>query len=121
MEIKNQASLRGGGRELSGSSFDSRRGQSQIWLLISVVLLAVGLSVTFYGASIGLRALNGLYSGAVNDALGQPDGTEERVSTEMFKGVLIGAAGTVPLLCGTVMFRVWKARRKAHNLNANKL
>ncbi len=121
MEIKNHASPRGLGRELSGRSFDSRRGQSQIWLLVSVVLLVVGLSVTFYGVSIGLRALNELYSGAVTDALGQPDGTEARVSTDMFKGVLIGAAGTLPLLCGTVMFRVWKARRKAHKLNTNKL
>lgn len=119
MEIKNHASLRGLGRELSGTSFDSRRGQSQIWLLVCVVLLALGLGVTFYGVSVGLRALNELYSGAVTDALGQPDGTEARVSTEMFKGVLIGAAGTVPLLCGTVMYRMWKARRKTHNLNTN--
>lgn len=103
------------------NAYSTRRGQGSTYLFISLVLLAIGMGVAGYGASVGLQALNRLYSGAVNDALGQSEGTEKQVSSDMLKGVVIGAAGIIPLSCGSVMFYTWKARRARAKLKANTL
>ena len=93
------------------SRYSTRRGQGNTTLLISLALLCIGIGVVGYGMSTGLRALHGLYSGAVTDALGQPEGTEEQVSTDILKGVVIAAAGVIPLMGGTVFFYARRARR----------
>lgn len=81
--------------------------------LVGLVLSLVGAGIMLTGAWIALSALLGLYQAALQDPLGQPEGTEKDVSVAMLRGVYIGAAGIVPFLIGSVLLKTVFFRRLA--------
>lgn len=92
---------------------------------IGMVLSLGGGGVLVYGAGMALVPLVGMYQGAVDHPLDQPEGAEEGVSREMLHGVKIGAIGVVPLLAGSVllkvaMFQRLRAGREKRDLIARK-
>lgn len=78
----------------------------------SILLLLIGIAAVGVGVFGGLSALAGLYQGAMEAPLDQPEGTEEAVARNMMTFVLIGAGGLVPLLMGTLFWKRDRARAR---------
>ena len=72
---------------------------------IGLVLSLLGGGVILYGAGLAVVPLVGMYQGAVDHPLDQPEGAEQNVSREMLHGVKIGAIGVVPMLAGSVLMK----------------
>ncbi|MFA6044668.1 MAG: hypothetical protein WC718_06760 [Phycisphaerales bacterium] len=73
---------------------------------IGIALSLLGGGVILYGAGLAIVPLVGMYQGAVDHPLDQPDGAEQNVSRDMLHGVKIGAIGVVPMLAGSVLLKV---------------
>jgi hypothetical protein len=75
------------------------------------LLTVLGAAIIFVGGGMAVRALAGLYGGALSDPLGQPDGAEKHAADAMIRGVLIGAVGALPFLIGIAMLKAGVVRR----------
>jgi hypothetical protein len=73
--------------------------------LSSIAMLLLGAAAVGLGIYGGLSTLAGLYQGALEAPLDQPEGAETEVTRNMLTFVIIGAAGFVPLLLGTYFWR----------------
>lgn len=80
---------------------------------------ALGLFLAFVGGAVAvtcillaLRQLGGLYAGAANNPLGQPDSVEQDTSRMMLTYAAIGAAGVVPMVVGVALVRGSYFRRR---------
>jgi hypothetical protein len=78
---------------------------------------AIGLTLAFAGGAVAaacillaLAELGGLYAGAINDPLGQPESAEGDVSRRMLTFAAAGAAGAVPAMVGVFLWRTGKRR-----------
>jgi hypothetical protein len=82
---------------------------------IAFVLILVGAAIMIFGGYRALSTLAGLYQRNIDDALGQPDNSEQAASAQMLHGVYIGAAGMPLFLTGMIMRRAAavRARRAA--------
>lgn len=78
---------------------------------LGAVLAIAGLGVMGYGAYVALSALGGLYQGALQDAMNQPEGTEKATSDAMIRGVLIALPGVVVFVVGSVLMKIGRKRR----------
>ncbi len=74
--------------------------------IIAWSLLLVGGGLMLYGGYLAIRELAGLYQGALNDPLGQPEGSEQHVASSMWHGLTIAGVGIVPFLVGTVWVKI---------------
>jgi hypothetical protein len=74
--------------------------------------MLAGGAVVVYGIFSALAPLIGLYQGALNDPLNQPEGTELNTSKAMLAGIGIGAIGAPFLLTGVVLTRIAAFRRR---------
>lgn len=89
---------------------------------LGMLLVLAGGAVMLYGIGSALVELVGLYQGAMTDPLGDSrEGGE--VSVEMARSVLIGSAGVLPFIIGTVLLKIsfvhW-IRRKARGGQASR-
>jgi hypothetical protein len=80
---------------------------------------ALGLFLAFAGGAVAvtcivlaLRQFGGLYTAAMNDPLGQPEGAEQNASRTMLTYAAIGAAGVVPMVIGVALVRGSLFRRR---------
>jgi hypothetical protein len=80
---------------------------------IALILMLVGGAVMAFGAYRAVTVLGGLYQNNLNDALGQPDGSEQAASKAMMQGVMIGGVGVPVFLTGSIM---WKFARRRNRL-----
>ena len=80
-------------------------------LITGAIFVLAGLGVMGYGAYVALSALGGLYQGALQDAMNQPEGTEKATSDAMIRGVLIALPGVVVFVVGSVLMKVGRKRR----------
>ncbi len=71
--------------------------------LIGFILLFIGGAMALYGLGSALSAFAGLYQGAINDALNQPEGTEKAVADGMWRSALIGLSGVPLMMVGSFM------------------
>ncbi len=78
---------------------------------LGCVLAGVGMLVVLTGIGGALWALVGLYAGAINDPLGQPEGTEAHVEHAMLIWVGVGAVGIVPLAIGSALLKAKAAAK----------
>ncbi len=74
-------------------------------LTLGLVIMLIGAAIVITGIVIALLSLGGLYSGFVNDALGQPDDAVQTTQQGMYRGVIIGAIGIVPFLVGSMIVK----------------
>jgi hypothetical protein len=72
---------------------------------LGLVLALLGGAVAVTCIALALRELGGLYAGATNDPLGQPETAEADVSRRMLNYAAIGAAGVVPMAIGVALVR----------------
>jgi hypothetical protein len=80
--------------------------RSIIGITIGLVLSLAGAAVVIVGIGMAVHELIGLYQGAINDPMHEPQGGEKAVSARMIHGVLIGAAGVPFLIIGSVLLKV---------------
>jgi hypothetical protein len=71
--------------------------------LIGIILTLAGAAIILYGLGSALIAFAGLYQGALDDAMNQPEGTEKAVSDAMWRNAIIGAAGIPFFLVGSFL------------------
>jgi hypothetical protein len=67
------------------------------------MLTVIGALVMLYGIGMALKEFAGLYQGALNDAMNQPEGTEKAVSAAMWRNAMIGIAGIPIFLVGSFL------------------
>ena len=79
---------------------------------IAGVLMLVGAGVIVFGGFRALTALSGLYQSNLNDAMGQPEGSEQAASKAMLDGVKIGAVGVPIFLTGSIMLKFARRRNR---------
>jgi hypothetical protein len=82
---------------------------------IALILMVVGGTVMAFGGYRAATVLSGLYQSNLNDALGQPDGSEQAASKAMIRGVTIGAVGVPVFLTGRIM---WMFARRRNRLTS---
>jgi len=73
--------------------------------IVGTIFMLAGGAVVIVAIYLALQELGGLYGGALNDPLGQPDGTEKAVSERMIRAVIIGAVGVPFFIVGTVLVK----------------
>ena len=88
--------------------------------LFGLVLALLGAAIICSGIFIAGSALAGLYKGALEHPLDQPENNEATVQHSMTRGVMIGAAGAPPFLLGMVLLKRAKARAKRAGLSSPK-
>ncbi len=79
---------------------------------IALVLMFIGGAVMAFGGFRAVTVLGGLYQSNLNDALGQPDGSEQAASKAMMDGVKIGAVGVPIFLTGSIMLKFARRRNR---------
>jgi hypothetical protein len=79
------------------------RGSSALILLGGIALIGYGL----FGA---ISALAGLYEGAVQAPLDQPEGAEAGAADVMLRSAMLGAAGIPALVIGGYLWRIDRIR-----------
>lgn len=79
--------------------------------LLGVVLLLVGGAVILWGIAEALIPLIRYYGQALEAPLDQKEEAEQLLSAAMKRGVLIGAAGVIPFLIGSVLLKVTLLQR----------
>ena len=52
---------------------------------LGLLLMFAGLGVILWGVYLALSPLAGLYQGAIDDPLGQPEGTEKKAASDAFR------------------------------------
>jgi hypothetical protein len=72
---------------------------------LGLFLALLGGAVAVTCILLALRELGGLYAGAANDPLGQPDTVEADTSRHMLDLAALGAAGVVPMGIGVALVR----------------
>lgn len=80
--------------------------------LFGIGLSLIGAAIIVYGMWHALQELSGLYQGALNDPLGQPDGAEKAIASNMMKHVGTAMVGAPFLIAGTVLIRWGRWTRK---------
>jgi hypothetical protein len=79
---------------------------------LALVLILAGAGIILFGGYRALGTLASLYQRNLEDPMGQPDGAEQAASSQMLRGVMIGAAGVPLLLAGHFVRRkAWRRRR----------
>jgi hypothetical protein len=78
--------------------------------ILAVVFVIVGLCAIGLGGYRAITTLIGIYQSNLADPLGQPGGSESATSDQMLRGAVIGGAGLVLLLIGSVL---WKLRPRS--------
>lgn len=74
-------------------------------LILGLILLLVGAAVALTGLGIAISHINELYQSNLTDALNQPDNAEQTQASAILHGALIGLAGAVPMVIGTVLVK----------------
>lgn len=74
-------------------------------LSLGLILTLVGGAVVLVGMYMALAPVIHMYQANLENAMGQPDGAEQQVGKDMWKGVIVGAVGIVPFLIGTVLLK----------------
>ena len=82
---------------------------------IALALMLIGGSVMIVGGCKAVTVLGRLYQSNLDNALEQPDGSEQAASKAMMQGAMIGAAGVPVFLTGSIM---WKFSRRRNRLTA---
>jgi hypothetical protein len=85
--------------------------------LLGWFLLLVGIGVMVYGIVNALIAIGGLYQGAMNNALDQPEGIEKDTSAAMLRFVVIGIGGLPALALGIILLIVARGQRNRERQN----
>lgn len=72
---------------------------------LGLVLAVIGGATAITCIILALGTLGGLYAGAMNDPLGQPDAAEQNASHAMLVYAGIGALGVVPMVIGVYLVK----------------
>lgn len=84
---------------------------------IGLILVFIGMAIALYGIGGALVQVIGLYQSAMADPLGQPEGAEKAVSSEMMRFVVIGLFGLPPLIIGSVLLKIGMYQRLRRRLS----
>lgn len=79
--------------------------------MIGAILMLVGGAVVLLGIGLAVKPVIDLYRANLDDPMGQPEGAERRVPLDMRKGLIVGAAGVVPFMIGSVLVKMEVRRR----------
>lgn len=85
--------------------------------IIAWVLVLSGGAMVLYGLAEALRPLISVYASNLSDPLGQHEASEDSASAAMFRGVILGALGVIPLLLGTIMLKIMFFKKAARRKN----
>ncbi len=81
--------------------------------LTGLLLLLLGIAVMVTGIGLALKPLVDTYAANMQDPMGdKTTAIEDGLRPRMIRGVVIGAAGVVPLLIGSVVLKRSLFRRR---------
>ncbi len=75
-------------------------------VILGVALTVVGAAIVLWGVFDALVPLMNYYKANVENAMGVPDGAEQRLSGTMLRAVVKGAVGVPVLLSGSVLLKI---------------